>query len=847
MFSVTVKGLWAHKLRYVLTGLAVVLGVAFMSGTMILTDTMKAGFDTAFESQNEGADVLVQRGDGIEGEFASTRQRVDASAVDDVAEVDGVAAAAGSIQGFTTLVHADGTVASESGMGVTIGANWIADVELNPFTLSSGRIPSADDEAVLDNGTFEREGWRFGDTFQVLSSVGPHSLTLVGTASFGAIDGLPGSTLIATNDDTAQALFAEPGRYDNVVVAADKDVSSMELASGIDDALAGTGLEAITGEENTQNKKDTLAEDLAFIDTFLMAFVYVALFVGMFIIYNTFSIVVAQRSKDMAMLRAIGSRRSQVLRSVLLEAVLIGVVAAALGLVAGVGLSFGLRELLGTVGLDIPRGSLVVDSRIIVQSFAVGVLTSVFSALVPAIRASRVRPIAALRDIAVDRSNASVGRAVVGLFITGAGVVAFGSGMAAAGTDSMGLIGLGAVVTILGVFTLGPVLVPMAMQVLGAPIAATGVTGAYARENARRSPKRTATTASALMIGVALVGFITIVAASTKASTAARVDRSFRSDFVIDSGSWDRGFATSIEADLTSVESIETVSPLRAGNAAVDGDTVGVNAVDTAVFDSLYDLDVSAGALADVTGDSVAVTSDEAEELGLAVGDSVPFRFPDGSSVDLTVKAIHDTDIPNSNGSWLLDLDTFAAHVPDQFDRMVYVSVDDSVSAAEARSALDTALEPWANASIEDRAEFKETVTADIDMMLNLIYGLLVLAVVISLLGIANTLALSVNERTRELGLLRAVGMHRTQLERAVRWEALMISSLGAVLGALLALGGAWGIVTAMESEGVTEMVVPGVRMAVIVGVAAIAGVLAATGPARRASKLDVLEALASE
>ncbi|MGE0795309.1 MAG: ABC transporter permease, partial [Acidimicrobiia bacterium] len=606
-------------------------------------------------------------------------------------------------------------------------------------------------------------------------------------------------------------------------------------------------LEAITGEENTQNKKDELADNLAFVDTFLMAFVYVALFVGIFIIYNTFSIVVAQRSKDMAMLRAIGSRRSQVLRSVLLEAVLIGAVAAALGLVAGLGLSFGLRALLGTVGLDIPRGSLVIGSDIIVQSVVVGVLTSVLSALVPAIRASRVRPIAALRDVAVDRSSASVGRAVAGVLVTGAGMAAFASGMAEGGADSTGLIGLGAAVTVLGVFVLGPVLVPAAMKVLGAPIAASGITGAYARENARRTPKRTATTASALMIGVALVGFITIVAASSKASIAATVDRSFRADYVVDSGSWDRGFATSVEEDLAAVDAIETMSPLRTGKAAVNGSTTDVNAVDTAVFDLLYDLDVTSGSLADVAGDAVAVTSDEAQALGLVVGDRVPFRFADGSSAQLTVKAIYATDVPNSSGSWLVDLDTFAAHVPDQFDRMVYLSVRDDVTAADARTAIVDALESWPNASIEDRAEFKETVTAEIDMMLNLIYGLLGLAVVISLLGIANTLALSVNERTRELGLLRAVGMHRTQLKRAVRSEALMISGLGAVLGAMLALGGAWGIVRAMDAEGVTEMVVPEVRMAFIVGIAAVAGVLAATGPARRASRLDVLEALANQ
>jgi len=836
-------------LRYALTGLAVVLGVAFMAGTMVLTDTMKSTFNGVFESANEGTDVIVQRSGELDGEFAAARARVEGPVVEQVASIDGVAAAAGGIQGFAQLVHADGSVASEDGLGVTIGANWIDDERLNPFSLASGRAPEAGDEAVLDQHTAEDEGWALGEDFTVLAVDGPTTFTLVGTATFGAIDGLPGSTLVATTDETAQALFAEPGHYDNVLVAAEGDVTPDELADRIVDEMAtdGSGLEALTGEQDTADKQADFAEDLSFFNSFLMAFAYVALFVGTFIIYNTFSIVVAQRMKDLAMLRAIGARRGQVLRSIVLESVLVGVVAAAVGLVAGIGLSFGLRALLSSVGLEIPAGDLVISSGTVITAFVVGLTTSVLSALLPAIRASKVRPIAALRDVAVDRSGVSMSRVLTGLAVTGLGVVSFAAGITAEGEDALPLIGLGAVVVILGIFTLGPVLVRPAVRLLGAPIAATGVTGSYARENAHRTPKRTAATASALMIGVALVGFITILASSTSASIESAVDRSFRADYVVDSGSWDRGFAPSIEDDLLAAPEVGLISPLRAGVAGVDGATTELIAVDTAVFDELYDLEISAGDLADVTGESVAVTAGRATDSGLSVGDAVPFRFADGSESELVVRAIYDADIANTAGDFLLDVDTFEAHVADQFDRMLFVAITDGTTAEASRAAIDEATAAWPNATVEDQAEFKQSVTEEIDKMLNLIYGLLALAVVISLIGIANTLALSVNERTRELGLLRAVGMHRHQLRRAVRWEALMISGLGAALGAVLAIGGAWGIVKALDSEGVTELVVPATRLAIIVGFAGLAGVIAATGPARRASKLDILEALATE
>jgi putative ABC transport system permease protein len=849
MFSLTIKGLWAHKLRYALTGLAVVLGVAFMAGTMVLTETMAKTFDGVFESANAGTDVIVRRDSAIDAGLATTRDRVDASVVERLAAVDGVDAARGSVQAPTQLVEADGTTTATDGLGVAVGANWIDDERLNPFSLASGRAPEADGEAVIDRNTATDQHWALGNQLRLLSKAGPITLTIVGTADYGDLGGVPGSSLVATDDATAQRLFAEPGRYDSIVVAGADGVAADDLAQRIAATVAtpGSGLEAVTGAQDTADKQADLEQDLAFFNVFLMAFAYVALFVGMFIIYNTFSIVVAQRTRDIAMLRAIGARRGQVLRSVVLEAVVVGLVSAAAGLAAGVGLSFGLRALLEAGGVEMPSGSLVVSTGTVVTALVVGVVVSVLSAIAPAVRASRARPIAALRDVAVDRSGLSFKRVVTGVAVVAAGIAAFAGGIASSGSGRFSLIGLGAMTVVLGTFTLGPVLVGPAMGLLGAPARPFGVTGAYARRNAQRNPKRTAATASALMIGVALVGFITILAASTKDSISGIVDRSFRADYVVESGSYSQGFAPTIEDDLRAVPGVAQLSPVRSAPAVVDGSTTDVMALDTATVEQLYDLGVSAGTITSVEGGSVAVAANQARSSGLAIGQQVPVRFADGQDLSLTIGAIFDGNAIGGEASWIVGLDTFEAHVADQFDRRVFVSFTGADAAEAARPALEAAIADWPNAELQDQAAFKDGITAQIDDMLNLIYGLLALAVVIALIGIANTLVLSVHERSRELGLLRAVGMHRRQLRRAVRCESLLIAGLGATLGAVLAIGGAWGIVTALHDEGITELTLPVGQLGVILGMAGLAGVLAATGPARRAAKMDVLQAITSE
>ncbi|MGH9132620.1 MAG: ABC transporter permease [Ilumatobacteraceae bacterium] len=849
MLRLTLKGLWAHKLRFVLTGLAVILGVAFMSGTMILTDTMGRTFDNVLADSNEGIDAIVRRQAAIEGDFTEVRERVEETTLARVLEVDGVDAAAGSIQGFAQLVSEEGEVATND-LGATFGTNWIDDERLNPFQLADGRAPAAAGEAIVDRATVSDQGWAIGDTFTALSKNGPVELTLVGEATFGDVEGIPGSTMIATELGTAQEHFGEPGAFDSIVVARTSEVSADELTVLLRSALADDRIEVLTGESDTAEKQADLREDLRFFNTFLLAFAYISLFVGMFIIYNTFSIVIAQRTRDLAMLRAIGAGRGQVLRSVLAEAVAVGLVACGAGLALGIGMSFGLRELLAKVGLDIPSGPTVITAATIITSVIVGVVVTVASAVAPALRASRVAPIAALRDVAIDRSHLSVKRVLAGLAITAGGVVATAAGIAGDGEGALQLLALGAVTTVLGVFVLGPVLARPVLRVLGAPArGVSGTVGHLAQENARRNPKRTSATAAALMVGVALVGFITILASSTTAAVVDQVDKSFRADYVVDSGQWtDGGFSPQLADDLAALPEVELVSPIRVSPVAIGDGTSQIAGLDTSLFDRLYDLEVTRGSLAAVTSGSVAVSSDTAADRHLTVGDTVGITFARTGTVDLTVAAIYDEVIPGAGGTeWVTDLGTYAANVTDQYDRQVFVMATDAADAATSRGAIDEVLGDWPNADLQDQAQFKETITSEINQLLNLIYGLLALAVIIALIGIANTLALSVHERTRELGLLRAVGMARRQIRTLVRWESVMIAVLGTGLGMVLATAGAWAIVQALADEGITRVVVPTTRMAVIVGFAIVAGVVAAVGPARRAARLDILRAVASE
>jgi putative ABC transport system permease protein len=512
-------------------------------------------------------------------------------------------------------------------------------------------------------------------------------------------------------------------------------------------------------------------------------------------------------------------------------------------------MSYLLRGLLSSVGLEIPGGDIVISSGTITTAFLVGTIVTLLSSIMPAIRASRIAPIAALRDIAVDRTGSSVKRTISGLALAALGVVGFAAGMVAEdGGDAVKLLSIGSLGVILGVFVLGPVIARPAMQAFGiAPALVSGTTGRLARSNASRNPRRTAATAAALMVGVTLVGFITILATSTKASIGAAVDRSLRADYVVDSGTGfgNGGLSPAIEAALDGLPEVEALSPLRSAPVGIDGGTTELYAFDAADIDTFLEIEPSSGSFADIVGGGIAVGSDTAAQHDLEVGDVVTIRFAATGEQSLEVRAIY-TERDLFGSPMLVDVPVFEANIVDQFDHQVWLTTADGVDAETSGAAITSVLEAWPNAELQDQAAFKESLTKEIDQMLNLIYGLLALAVIIALIGIANTLALSVHERRRELGLLRAVGMSRRQVRTAIRWESVLISILGTAFGFVLAVGMAWGIVTALGNEGVTSFVIPGAQLAVIVGLATVAGVIAAVGPARRAARLNVLDAIAT-
>lgn len=847
MFRTTLKGLMAHKLRLLTTALAVTIGVAFMAGTLVFTDTLGQQFDSLVADANAGTDANVRKtaafdgGGGMTGQTQAVRGRLDAGLLATVSDIDGVGAATGLTQGWAQLVGSDGkTIGGGANSAPSQGLNWIQVPELNPYELAEGTAPSGPDQVVIDRASARTGDLSVGDTATVLVKGGPRSVTISGIATFGEVDSMLGMSTVLFDDEAAQQLVGEPGRYDSISVLATGDVTQEELTRRIAEHMP-EGVEAITGAELTAEQQSDAAADLSFFNTFMVTFAVVALFVGSFIILNTFSIIVAQRSRELAVLRAIGASRRQVMASVLLESVVVGVLASAVGLVAGIGIASGLRSLVSAVGIEVPSADMAVEPASMVTALAVGVIITIASAVLPARRAARISPVAAMREVDVDTSSGSKVRVGLGAAATVAGAVLLGAGLAGASAAPVALVGAGATVVFVGVAVLGPVLARPLSRLIGAPIAALrGVPGTLARENAARSPKRTAATASALMIGVALVGFIAVMAGSIRASIDDAVAGTLRADYVVDSGTFGTGgLAPSLADELSALPEVDAVTGLRLADASIGGSGVMVGSVDTTVMGELFAVDMVAGTVADLGLDGIAMVEDAADEHRVSVGDPVEVRFADGTAATLEVRGVYSNA---DMGSYIVDTELAAPHQP--FDTAVYLRVSDGVDVEEARSAIEAVTGSVPNAELQDRTEVAEAAAATIDPILGLIYALLGLAVLIAVLGIANTLALSIFERTRELGLLRAIGMTRSQVRSAVRWESVIIALLGTALGLVIGVGFGWAVVSALAEEGVSRLAVPASTMVVIAVLAVVAGVVAAALPARRAARLDVLGAL---
>jgi putative ABC transport system permease protein len=825
--------------RLASVGVAVTIGVAFLAGTMILGDTLRANFDRLFTSALGRADVVVRSADRLDTDVEAVQGLLPTSLADRIAAVDGVRTVEPRIEGFGQLTGADGEKLGGEGPP-TIAGTWISDPELNPYELVSGRAPRGRDEIVINRGAAEDGDLHVGDR-TTIATPEPVEVTIVGIATFGGEDGLGPTTYAGFSREGAEAhLTGRPDEASNFLVAADGGVDADALRDRIADVLP-RNAEAITGTALAAEASDTIDEDfLGFLRSFLLAFALVALVVATFSIHNTFSIVVAQRLRESALLRAVGASRRQVLGAVLAEALAVGVVATGAGLVAGLALAGVLKGVFDAFGFALPAGGLELRPTTWVVGALVGVGVTVLAGWGPAVRSSRVAPLAALRGADVDRTGASRRRA-----ITGAGLVVVGAATVLVGApgDAIGFVALGAAATLVGAVVVAPVVAVPVTSAIGRVLGRVrGVTGALAGRNAARSPRRTAGTASALMIGVAVVTLFTVVAASLTSSIDRRVGDVVEADLLITSSQFGGGgLSPGLASAVAGVREVDRAVGIATGPIAIGDRTSQASVVDPGSLRGLLALDVVAGSLDDA---AFAVNESVADDRGWHVGDVVPVRFVDGATEPLRVGAVFaDADIL-VNG-YVVRRDVWQRHNVQTVDNRVLIDLADGVPLASGRRAVEAAAAPFAPPDIQDRDEYVASASERVNAMLGMVYAMLVLAIVIALMGIANTLSLSITERTRELGLLRAVGQTRRQTRSMVRWEAVAIAVLGALGGIALGLFLGWGLVEAISTSGAVRFAAPIGQLGAIVVVGAIAGVLAAIRPARRAARLDVLEAIA--
>ncbi|MGP3981751.1 ABC transporter permease [Streptomyces sp. KR80] len=855
---ISLASLRAHKRRFVGTFVAVLIGVAFLGGTLVMGDTLRAGFDTMFGNAAQGTDAVVRSADvvTVSGEGQGTRQPIPVSIADEIENVPGVAAAAPNVQGAGQLVGSDGEPVGGKGPPTRAG-NWIDDPQLNPYRLADGRVPSGPGEVVVNRGAAKAGGLQVGDR-TVLRTPDPVRVTVVGLATFGGGDGMGQVTFTGmTLADAEKYLTPKPGRAASIQVRADPGTSQQELVDALGPVLP-RGVEAITGQESTEENLDLVTgQFLTLFTTFLLVFAGIALLVATFSIHNTFAIVVAQRTRENALLRALGASRRQVVGSSLAEASAVAVAGSLAGVLGGVGIAAGLQALFPAIGFPFPDSALVISATSLLLPLAVGVVVCLGSALLPAIRAGRTAPLAALRESAVDLPQLSAGGGGAGgtsrtRAVAGTGALALGVGLTVLGVASGPSIGwttTGAVLTLAAFVVLGPAASSYAVRILGAPLARLrGVGGALALRNALRSPKRTAATATALMIGVAVVSLFTVFGASLKATMDQTVSRAFAGDVAVSApafGAGGSGLSPKLAPTVAKLPEVDTAVGLGRGVADVDGGGRQLTVTDPVALARVLDLGSVDGSLSGLGSRGLAVSQDEADERGWRVGSTARLSFPDGDRQTFTIRAVYGQD--DLAGDYLVIREAWAPHQVQDSDTLVAVGFRDGVAPADGKAAVERTADAYGNPEVQTRDEYAASSAGGIDMMLTLVYALLALAVLIALLGIANTLTLAIHERTRELGLLRAVGQTRAQLRAMVRWESVLVAAFGTVGGLVLGAFLGWALVRAADDAGTSAFAIPPLQLVVVALVGLAAGAVAGVRPARRAARLDVLRAIATE
>jgi putative ABC transport system permease protein len=837
------RGALSQGVRLFGTALAVALAVTLVSGTFILTDTIDASFHRASADTGGSSDVVIRSTALFAAQANSLPERepVPQSLVEKIAAIPGVKAAWAAIQGYAELVDKQGQAIAAKGLP-TVGSAATPDV-----TVAAGRTPMGPDEVAIDIETARRAGLVLGDKIKVLFSGSTQEFTIGGLLQ--AAGDVVASTKAVFDSVTAQRMLGVEGQVDAIPVEAEPGISANELRTRIN-AVLPDQYEAVTTAQVARESAESWTKAVAFLPTALLLFAAVALLVGAFIICNTFSILVAQRARELALLRSLGASRAQLTASVLCEAVAVGFVGSLVGVVAGFGAARGLLALFDRMGFELPSASAVFLPRTAAIGVLAGVVVTVLAALAPARRSTRVSPVGALRGADGGRTRSTQGRLVVGAAAGVAGLAILLTGVLGGGDRPLITVGLGAVGILVSLAVLTPLAATPVSRVLGAPLVRfLGEPAFLGRENAMRSPRRTASTAAALMIGIGLVGVVAILAASVKASAGRTVDESLRADFVLTPaglGGAVSGVPPVVVDRLRETPGVATVSEIRGGQWGLDGRTQTLLAVDPATVTTMHEVDDSSAASVRRLDDKgVLVRDTVAERYGWRVGDAVPMTFARTGTKKMVLQGTFSSTAVRTD--FVITLGAYKANYAQIFALEVDVALAPGVSLVDGRAAIEQALADYPVVKIMDHGEVLAAQDEQVDRLLVPVTALLALSVIIALLGIANTLALSIHERTREVGLLRALGMARRQLRSMIRSEAVIIGALGAGLGIAVALFFGWALVASMRHLGVTELVFPVAQLVGLAALATAAGMVAGILPARKAASLEVLKAISSD
>jgi putative ABC transport system permease protein len=845
---VTWRNLVARKLRLLLSAFAIVLGVAFVAGTLVFTNAMGGAFDNIIEGSTADAEVAYKGADDFDS--GQDNRTFPASVVNDLEALPEVKSA--SPQNTLQTVFVIGKD------GKVIGGNGPPGLAVNPtdaksltgkpiLKLSKGDYPTGPDQVALDVDAAEKGHFAIGDKVKLATPGQPpvREARITGLVEFGS-GGLNGATMTVFDRRSMQKLFYDGHDvYSSVSLTAAKGVSQEELAKAAQKVLP-SGVVARTGDASVKKSKESLDQILGFLQTFLLVFAGIALIVGIFLIINTFSILVAQRSRELALLRAMGASRRQVNGAVLLEALIVGLVGSTVGLALGYLIALGLRWLFGQFGLDLSRAAFPMTWPAVLWSYVIGVGVTAFAALLPARRASRIPPIAALRDDVALPEATLRRRVLIGvlLVVVGAGLMAVGL----RGDGKWALIALGAGVLLIfvGVTLMSAFIGQPVLHLFGALFSRLfGPVGRLATQNALRNPRRTGATASALMIGLALMTMASIFGASASASTDAAVDDVVTSQFIV-SNVVGQPFSTDVAKEIRGLDGVSGVTELRSAFPKLKGGSTAYTlGIDPSAFGLAFTVPTVKGSFADLRPGTVAISESEAKSRGFGLGDTVTMKFQ-ARDLELRVVAL----FPSTQalpGNYVVTPDTLQKGGLTPLDAMVMVTKDPRASTPTVRDGIERVVEDLPTVTVKDPQGFAAEQKQQTNQFIYFLYGLLGLAVIIAILGVVNTLGLSVIERTREVGLLRAVGVDRRQVRTMIRLESVVVAVLGGVLGTLLGLVFGTTVVSALKDQGLTDLAVPWTQLVIFLLVAAVAGVLAAVFPARRAARLDVLKAIGTE